>query len=42
MTVVDIVTQNQQTVQFEVLTVIGKTIEDSSGHILTGPTDGSL
>jgi len=38
-TAVDIVTQNQQTVNCEVLTDCGQTVEDSSGHGDTEPTD---
>ena len=39
--VVDTVTQNQQTVQCEVLTDNGQTAEGSSGHSDTEPTDGT-
>jgi len=39
---VDIVTQNKQTVQCEVLTGSGQTLEDSSRHITTEPTDGKV
>ena len=38
----DIVTQNQQTVQCEVLTDSGQTVEGSSGHSDTEPTDGTV
>ena len=37
-----IVTQNQQTVQCEVLTDSGQTVEGSSGHSDTEPTDGTV
>jgi len=36
------VTQNQETVQCEVLTDIGQTLEDSSGHSDTKPTDPTV
>ena len=38
----DILTQNQQTVQCEVLTDSGQTLEDSSGHSDTEPTHGTI
>lgn len=37
----DAVTQNKQTAQYEVLTEIGQTVEDTSGSIDTEPTDGT-
>jgi hypothetical protein len=39
---VDIVTETQQTVQCEVLTDSGQTVEDSSGHTDRDPTDGTV
>jgi len=39
---VDIVTKNQQTVQCEVLTDSGQTVEGSSGHSDKEPTDGTV
>ena len=36
----DIVTQNQQTVQCEILTDSGQTVEHSSGHSDTEPSTG--
>jgi len=39
---VDIVTQNQQTVPCEVVTDIGQTVEDSSGHSDREPTEGTV
>ena len=36
------VTQNQETVQCEVLTDIGQTVEDSSGRSDTEPTDSRV
>jgi len=36
------VTQKQQTVQCEVLTDSGQTVEDSSGHSDTETTDGTV
>jgi len=39
---VDIVTQNKQTVQFQVLTDSGQTVEDKSGHSDTEPVDGTV
>jgi hypothetical protein len=39
---VDIVTQNQQTVQSEVLRDRGRTVEDSGVHIDTEPEDGKV
>jgi len=39
---VDIVTQNQHTVQCEVLTDSGQNLVDSSGHSDTEPTDGTV
>jgi len=39
---VDIVTQNQQTVQCVVLTDSGQIVEDSSGQNNTEPTDCTL
>ena len=41
-TAVDVVTQNQQTVHCEVLTDSGQTVEGSSGHSDTEPTDGTV
>jgi hypothetical protein len=41
-TEVDIVTQNQQMVQSELLRDSGKTVEDSSGHIDTETTEGTV
>ena len=38
----DIVTQNLQTVHFEELTDSGQTVEASSGHSDTEPTDGTV
>jgi hypothetical protein len=39
---VDTVTQNQQTVEREVLTDSGQNVEDSSGYSDTEPTDGTV
>ena len=39
---VDIVTQNKHTVQCQVLTDIGQTVEGNSGHSATEQTDGIL
>ena len=39
---VDIVTQNQQTVQCEVLTESGQTLAKSSGHSDTEQIDGTV
>ena len=41
-TATDIVTENQQTVHSEVLTDIGITVKDSSGHSDTESTEGTL
>jgi len=37
-----IVTQNQETVQCEVLTYSGQSVEESSGHSDTKPSDGTV
>jgi len=42
MTAVDIVTQNQKTVQCEALTNSGQTVEDSGGHSDTEQTGGTV
>jgi len=42
MTVVDRVTQKQKTVQCEVLTENGQTVDDSSGQNDTEPTVGTV
>ena len=39
---VDIVTETQQTVQCEVLTDSGQTVEDSSGHSDRDPRGGTV
>jgi len=39
---VDTVTQNEQTVECEVLTDSGQTVEDNSGHSDTERTDGTV
>jgi len=39
---VDIVTENKQRVQCEVLTDSGQTLEGSSGHSDTEPTEGTV
>ena len=38
----DIVTQNQETVQCEILTDSEQVVEDNSGHSDTEPTDGTV
>jgi hypothetical protein len=37
----DLVTQNQQTLDCELLTDSGQTVEDSNGHSDAEPTDGT-
>ena len=41
-TVVDVVTQNQENVLYDVLTDSRQNVEDNSGHSDTEPTDGKL
>jgi hypothetical protein len=38
----DIVTQDQQTLECELLADIGQTVEDSNGHSGTEPTDATV
>ena len=38
----NIVTKNQETVQSDLLTDSGQNVEDSSGHSVRDPTDGTV